>query len=263
MADKQRTLTRLGFSFRQSGTHSSRTMMLRELQELLAFVKSPAAEKADYQQAVNMENCLGKRSGKTRQITLRHLINLYGLDNSKLLFRALRFFWLRDVKAQPLLALLCTHARDAVFRFSVPFILQHPTGANVSRAALEEIIANRFAGRFSPASIKSVTRNICSTWTKSGHLQGHSIKIRTNTVPTVGSVSYALLLGYLNGLRGQMLFCSEYIRLLDCSPAQAVELAESAACKGWINLKRIDNVIEVLFPGLINEQEQEWLRESN
>ena len=56
-------LSRFGFSFERGGVHTSRTMMLEELVGLLACVQRPEAEKSEYLQAIDHENCLGKRSG--------------------------------------------------------------------------------------------------------------------------------------------------------------------------------------------------------
>ena len=72
-----------------------------------------------------------------------------------------------------------------------------------------------------------------------------------------------MLLGYLTDVRGQALFQSEYIKLLDRTFDRAIELAEEASRKGWIVFKRVSDVIEVLFPNLINQEEMEWLREQN
>jgi len=263
MTDKNNHLSRLGFSFGRGGAHSSRTMMLEELKSLLSYVDRVDAQKEDYLRAIDDENCLGKRSAKTRILTYRHLVDLYSLDPSNILFRALLYFWNRDVSGQPLLALLCTYARDPVFRSTASFILTFPEGGAVSREALEEFIEDIEPGRFSKATLKSTAQNINSTWTKSGHLQGRARKIRTVAMPTAGSVSYALLMGYLSGVRGQSLFRSEYIELLDCSFEKAIDLAEEASLKGWIVFKRVGDVIEVLFPNLINQEEMEWLREQS
>jgi hypothetical protein len=67
----------------------------------------------------------------------------------------------------------------------------------------------------------------------------------------------------LSGVRGQALFQTEYIKLLDCTFDKAVELAEEASRKGWIVFKRIGDVIEVLFPNLINQEDMEKLREQS
>ena len=254
-------LTRFGFSFNRGGTHTSRTMMLDELREVISYLDNPDASKADYFQAIDDENCLGKRSGKTRTLTYRHLVELYSLNPATTLYRALLFFWQRDPDGQPLLALLCTYARDSVFRSTAPFILNFTEGSIVSRQALEEFIDSKEADRFSKGTLKSTAQNINSTWTKSGHLTGKAKKIRTRAIPTAGSVSYALLLGYLAGVRGHALFSTEYTKLLDCSFERTIELAEEASRKGWIVFKRAGDIIEVLFPKLITEQETEWLRE--
>lgn len=261
MAGKNKQLARLGFSFKRGGVHTARTMMIEELGALLSHVDRPEAEKSDYLQAIDDENCLGKRSGKTRVLTYRHLVDLYSLDRTNVLFRALLYFWNRDCSGQPLLALLCTYARDPIFRSTAPFILKFPEGKTITRKSLEDFIDGQEPGRFSKATLKSTAQNINSTWTKSGHLDGRARKVRACANPSAGSVAYALLLGYLSGVRGQALFQTEYIKLLDCKFDKAVALAEEASRRGWIAVKRVGDIIEVLFPNLINQEEMEWLRE--
>jgi hypothetical protein len=238
-------------------------MMLHELQSLLSFVDDPGAEKSAYVQAIEDRNCLGKRSGRTRQLTARHLAALYAIDPEITLFRVLRFFWGRDISGQPLLALLCAYARDSILRSSAAFIQSYSIGETVTREALEEFIDNQEPGRFSKATLKSTAQNVNSTWTQSGHLQGRVKKIRSLPKATPGSVSYALLFGYLNGIRGEAIFKTEYARLLDSSFEESAELATEASRKGWIVLKRLGDVIEVLFPNLLSVQEMEWVREQN
>ena len=140
-------------------------------------------------------------------------------------------------------------------------ILKAPEGSVITRESVEELIDSLEPGRFSKATLKSTAQNINSSWTKSGHLTGRNKKIRNRAAPTAGSAAYALLLGYLAGARGQGLFRTEYTKLLDCSRETTIELAEQASRRGWITYKRVGDVIEVLFPNLINQQEQEWLRE--
>ena len=257
------SLTHLGFKTHRGGAHTARTMMVEELRSLLAYVDRPEADKSDYLQAIDDENCLGKRSGKTRMLTYRHLVDLYSLDPSSLIFRALLYFWKRDVESQPLLALLCTYTRDSIFRSTASFILKFTEGSTITRESLEEFIDGLEPGRFSKATLKSTAQNINSTWTQSGHLCGRARKVRSRANPSAGSVSYALLLGYLTGVRGLALFYTEYVKLLDCSFDKAIELAEEASRRGWIVFKRVGDVIEVLFPNQINQEEMERLREQN
>jgi hypothetical protein len=255
--------TCFGFRLERSSTHTSRTMMLEELRELLSYVDHPEAGKVEYRRAIDDENCLGKRSSKTRLLTYRHLSDLYALDPSLILFRTLVYFWQRDPCGQPLLALLCACARDSILRSTVSFILPFPEGATVTREALEAFIDAKEPGRFSKATLTSTAQNINATWTQAGHLTGRRHKVRAKALPTTGSVSYALLLGYLTGSRGQALFTTDYARLLDVSGEQAMQLAAEASRRGWIVFKRVGEVIEVLFPHLIHAQEMEWIREQN
>jgi len=256
-------LERLGFSYERGGVHTARTMMLAELRALLSFVDATNAARADYLEAIQTANCLGKRSGKTRTLTFRHLADLYALDPSLLVFRALRFFWQRDVEGQPLLAALCAFSRDPMLRATAPFVLDFQEGATVTREGMEEFIDAQEPGRFSKATLKSTAQNINSSWTQSGHLAGRVRKVRARAVATPGTVSLALLLGYVSGLRGELLFKSDFTRLLDCSYQKTIELAETASRRGWISLRRVGSVIEVLFPNLITAREMEWLHEQN
>ena len=50
-------------------------------------------------------------------------------------------------------------------------------------------------------------------------------KVRARAVATPGTVSLALLLGYVSGLRGESLFKSDYTKMLDCSFERTIELA--------------------------------------
>jgi hypothetical protein len=256
-------ISAFGFSSEKGGAHTSRTMMLDELRALLSYVAAPEASKLDYVKAIVEDNCLGKRSGKTRILTSRHLIDLYSLNPETTIFRALLYFWQRDIEGQSKLALLCAYARDVILRTCAPFILSFQEGSVIFREALEEHIEKNFPGRFSKATLKSTAQNVNSTFTHAGHIIGKAKKIRSKALPTAGSVSYALFLGYLMGVRGASLFKTEYINLLECSYDKAIELAADASRRGWIVFKRVGDVVEVLFPNLLNSQETEWVREQN
>lgn len=257
------TISRFGFRQERGGSHLARTIMLAELKLLFSFIDDPNADRKLYMRAIVEANCLNKRSDRTRNLTARHLISLYGLDPNITLFRCLRYFWQRDEKGQPVLALLTAIARDAVLKSSTPFIQSYSIGQRVTREVLEEYIDNLETGRFSPATLKSTAQNINSSWTQSGHLTGKVKKVRTATKATPGAAAFALLLGYLSGVRGQSLYQTEYAKLLDCPMEDAIELSIEASQKGWIVLKRLGSVIEVLFPNLLSNQEMEWVREQS
>jgi hypothetical protein len=243
-------LETLGFRLGRGGAHSARSIMLDDLEALLAGVSPEHAAVAAYRRAIEEENILGKRSGKTRILTTRHLIELYSLDPNVPIFNALLFFWAKDPSAHPVVALLCAYARDGVLRAGAPFVLRHDLGASVTRQSLEAYIAKGYPGRFSAATLRSVAQNINASLTRTGHLNGRVGKTRGRATATPGAAAYALFLGHLSGARGELLLETEYAKLLDC-PAQAIiELAEEASRRGWMVFKRIGRVMEVRFPKL-------------
>lgn len=264
MYSKKNThLNHLGFSTGKGSTHTKRTMMLRELTTLLETVSDPKAPFDDYKKAIIEENCLGKPSMATRRYTAAYLKALYALDPKVILFRTLRYFWDRDLSGRPLIAFLCAFARDPILTDLTHYVLALPEGRPPSKHNLEDLIEQKYPGRFSPVMKSSLGRRMLSSWTQAGFLHGRNPKIRSQAVPTAGSTSYALLLAFLRDVRGPLLFETEYARLLDCSSYRAVELAEEAARRGWIVFSRVGDVMEVSFPNFLNSIEMERIREQN
>lgn len=261
MAAVEPLLQGFGFLFGRSGPHTARTLMLDELGSLLDCVDSTHLSLETFKSAITEDNCLSKASGKTRELTFRHLKELYALDNAVPLFRTLLFFWNREPEGRPLLAALCAFPRDTIFRASLGWINEFAEGEQIPREKIEERIAATFPDRFSPASLKSIAQNLNSSWTKTGHLKGRAKKIRSKAKPTPASTAFALYLGYLNGVRGEELFQSPYAKLLDARPSELMEKAEVASQRGWIVMKRLGNVIEVLLPQLITDEERRLLSE--
>ncbi len=251
-------LKKFGFRFGTGGVHTSRTMMLDELYNLLEFVDNDLAEKDKYISAIVEENCLGKRSANTRQITATKLSLLYALDPNVTIFQSLLYFWNKDEEGRPLLALLCAYSRDPILRLSLPFITSFNEGEWIRREELEHFIEQKEPERFTRVTLASTAKNINSTWTQSGHLIGRVKKIRSRAKATSGAISYALLLGYLTGVRGKLLFETDYIKLLDCSIEKAIEMAEDASRRGWITFKRLGDIIEVRFPDFLTKDEMGW-----
>lgn len=234
--------------------------MLEDLELLLSAVPNASAI-IEYKSAIEDTNCLGKRTQVTRKYSAEYLIQLYILNPEVAVFRTLLYFWQRDTEARPLLALLCSASRDYLLRNSIKVVFDIPESAVLSRETMEEYIDAMEKGRFSKATLRSIAQNIDSSWTKSGHLQGRTKKIRSRANATPAAVAYALYLSYLQGARGTELFETDYLKMMDCSRERAMELAEVASMRGWMVFKRIGNVVEALFPNLINEEEVNWLRE--
>ncbi len=260
---KKLKINPVGFNKGKGSIHTKRTMMLNELTILMEKVKNLEASFNDYREAIVEENCLRKPSMATREYTAEYLRALYALDPDVILFRVLRYFWSRDLTGHPLIAFLCAFARDPILSELTHYVLDLKEGDKPYKQTLEDLIEKKYPNRFSPGMKSSLGRNLLSSWTQAGFLQGRRNKIRSKASPTPGSTSYVLLLGYLKGVRGSLLFETDYARILDCSPYHAIELAEEAARRGWIVFSRIGEVMEASFPKLLNTEEREWIREQN
>ena len=214
--------------------------MLAELENLLGFVEAQKASRQEYLYAIEEDNCLGKRSGQTRKLTAKHLANLYALDPSAALFRALRYFWDRDPEGRPLLACISAYTRDPLLRLSAPFVWEASEGQYYSGEPLEAYFEQRQSGRFTQTTLKSMVRNMASTWTQSGHLKGHRRKTRAKAKATPSAVAYALFAGYLSGIRGIALCETEYAKLLDCTFDRIVELVRLPRSAAGLSLTALE-----------------------
>ena len=248
-----------GFRTGRRGTHTSRTIMLDELAELLAAVPSDACRR-EYADAIVAGNCLGKRTTATRKASFQRLAELYGLDPHLILFRALRHLWDNDEAAQPMLALLLALARDPLLRASARAVLATPVGHEFARQAMKDDLAATVEGRLSPTTLDTAVRNASSSWTQSGHLQGRSRKTRQRPRATPAATAYALLIGSAVGYGGRPLFDSPWAVVLDADVNQFLERVLNAKMFGFLEFKYVGEIMDVSFPALVTDKEREFIR---
>jgi hypothetical protein len=230
--------------------HVSRTMMLAEASTVLAAVPAKAGL-ADYRHAIITENVLLKRTMMNRLHTYQKLKQLYVFEPAEPVFAALRTFWDEDPAGRPLLACLNAAFRDEVLAPTCDIILQLAVAKPVSNGAFSEVVRATYPDRFSATSLKSIGRNAGSTWTQSGHLEGTKIRRRAQPDATVGAVAFALLLGWLTGLRGLSLFDSTWARLVSPRSADLDTLAFAASNRDWLRYKRLGDVVEIDFTAFL------------
>lgn len=245
----------LGFREGISSVHTSRTMMLGELSLVLEHV--PAKAKPDeYVAAIVEQNVLGKPTQTTRKRTAQRLVELYGLDQTRPVFRLLRQFWTADAPARPMLAYLAAAARDPLLRDTTPFVVALPVRETVTPAQISQHMTEKYPKRFQASTGLATAQRLASSWGQAGYLTGKVNKKRTRPVVTPVVVTFALLLGYLCGLRGKMLLDTAWTRMLDRTPAEIADLAAEASKQGWMNYKAAGSVVEIVFPGLLTPQEE-------
>jgi hypothetical protein len=251
---KEQLLGKLGFRLGTSGPHAARTMMFTELSALFDHVPELAA-RAAYGEAIVTDNALGKPTKSARELSLRHLTALYGLDPRYPLFRALRRLWTIDSAARPVLALATALSRDPILRITQTLVTSRSAGNAVLREELERLIAGDHEGRFSPASLKSFTRNVTGTWAAAGFL---CVRTRRRMTPVITptNVAFCLFLGYLEGLSGQRLFTSSWMTLLGSGTLELEGLAQSASHRGLIDFMNAGGVKEIRFPNYLTQEEE-------
>lgn len=228
--------------------------MLADLAALLSAALAHA-KREDFNRLIVEENVLGKRTSSNRWLTARHLADLYGLDQGVPVFRLLRLFWKADAPARPMLACLCAQGRDTLFRLSAKMVLEMKPGETLTSADFVNFFAHALPGRFSEAMTRSLAQNVSSSWAQAGFFKGKIQKIRTRPVVTPATAAYALALGYLCGLHGQLLIESEWARLLDVPRDQIIRLAQEASKRGWLDFKGAGNVFEINFRQLLTPKE--------
>lgn len=247
-----RTTLAAGLRFGEKGTHTSRTMMLEELTELLG-VLPPDTPRDHYAAAIIQDNVLGKATEATRKITSQRLVELYGLDPNLPLFQALRRVWSLDEPGRPISALLCALARDPLFRSTAKPVFELPEGAELPRTTFLEAIRSAVGDRLNVSVLDKVARNAASSWSQSGHLEGRVRKIRRRIAPTPGALALALWLGSLEGLAGEQLLGSRWAEVFGRSPRELEPVVLRAKQLGLISASIGGGTTEIDASGLAGQ----------
>jgi hypothetical protein len=236
-----------GFKLAEGGAHISRTIMLREITQLVG--RAPARMSLDdYRRAVVEENLLGKATETTRQKTFRHLRELYSLSDKVPIFALYRDLVRFDSNSIALLSLLTAWARDPLLRATTPAVLQAKFGDQILGDDLQRALTEAYPHQYSQNNIGKVARNAAASWTQSGHLSGRTKKLRSRVQPRPAALTFALILGYVGGITDTQLFSSMWCRLLDLDPTEARSLAEQAHRQELITLRAVGLVVEIRFP---------------
>ena len=230
-------------------------MMLAELDAVLANVPRGSGA-ADYREAILQRNVLGKITDSTRQKSLRHLRELYALDESIPIFGLLRKLHAADAASLPLLAIQVAWARDPLLRGTTQPVIDASEGERVETASLAQALEATFPNQYSELSRNKIARNAASSWTQSWHLAGRAKKTRKRVKPTAVTVTMAFLLGDIAGYHGAAVFSNPWCRLLDLTPDRARAMGQEAHRAGLLNLRAVGDVVELSFPSLAEFQGQ-------
>lgn len=245
---------------RSGGPSTSQTIVVSALGRLLATVPSGAETQA-YDRAVLDQNVLGKETAAVRKKMLRYLRELYLLRPDSILFRSLRDLWNDDPAGQPLLAGLCALARDPAFRATASPILGSNPGDELTSADLANAVEKSFPTAYAESSLAKIGRNTFSSWEQTGHLEAlaRTRKVRRRATCTPAATAYALLLGFLQGVRGVALFDTIWVQVLDHPKAHVMELAAVASQRSLMEFRSSGGVMDVGFAELLRPMEGQLL----
>jgi hypothetical protein len=219
-------------------------MMLAELETVLNCVPSDAG-RSEYVESIVESNCLEKPTASTRRLSFQRLSELYAFDPTVAVFRVLRRLWDLDAASRPLLALLCSLARDPMLAVTPGTVIPLLPGSELQRIEVRAVLRAYVSDRLSDSTLDKVVRNIASTWVQSGHLKGRIFKIRQRVRPTPVSVAFALYLATAAGFSPEGALSSGWIKVLDCGGSIARDLALDAKRMGLIDLRTAGDVIEL------------------
>lgn len=255
MPQKPNPTDPFGFYHATTGAHMARSMMLNELTVLIRGTRSDASKEA-LQKVVVEENLLGKPTASSREKTFFHLRRAYGLDVNTALWRVLRQFAKQEPQALPLMALVLIYSRDLQLRKSFDLVSTLKPGDELPRIRMEEWLEQAFPGKYSKAMKKSTAQNVNTTWTATGHLTGRSHKFRARPKPHWLATTYAMFVGYLAGIRGQVLLDSVYARLVGVDPLTAADHLSIASAHGLLRFRNAGGVVETDFSNLLHPSDQ-------
>ncbi len=242
------------------GAHTSRTMLLADLSSVLAACPADFTQE-QYRVAVVDENVAGKDSSSSRQRTFRYLREMYLLDPGDAAFRAMLRLWVRDPAGRPQIALLMAESNDHALAATSSGVLPLHPGEVATSAMLAEAVEREYPGNYSEKIRAKIGRNALSSWTQAGYLArtGRGPATRQIVDPAVGAVAMALVLGFADGVSGELLFATSNAALLDASAATLHDRAHDAARKGWLEYRSGGMVTEVDLEALLAETEDSRL----
>jgi hypothetical protein len=131
-------------------------------------------------------------------------------------------------------------------------VLALEPGAEVGADDFEVAVEESFPGVYAASTRRTAAQNLASSWNQAGHLRAErATKVRVRATCQAAAVAYALLLGHLQGVRGQALFETLWAKVLDQPTSRLFDLAATASQHGMLEFRHAGGVVEVGFRELL------------
>jgi hypothetical protein len=101
-------------------------------------------------------------------------------------------------------------------------IIQSSPGDALTSGDLAQAVGGHFPTSYGGSTLAKIGRNTFSSWEQTGHLSSgrRTTKVRTRAACRPANAAYGLMLGYLEGTRGNALFETVWAKVLDQPKSQ-------------------------------------------
>ena len=229
--------------------HTGRTIMFKELQKVM----NHGLDNDDYVEAIK-QNVFNKATKSGVSYTAKFLRRLYDFDMSLPTFKAFKHFWyIADEREKPLLAIIYAIGNDYQLKNSIPVINNTEIGEKVTVESIESNIENLDPKKYTSNTLRSMAQNIASSWKQAGFITGKVKNIRTQPEINYLVLTFAIFMAYLNGLRGDFILTSDWVKALTLDERTIRSLAIEAAKRDLLQYKYAGNVTSITFKNLLNK----------
>lgn len=229
--------------------HSSRTLMFAEL----AKVMDHGMQDDNYIDSLSL-NVINKATQSGIVKTSRYLKRLYDFDLTIPVFQAFKHFWeVANDTDKPIIALLYAVGNDYLLAESIPILNHARTGEKVTVEVLEENVESYYPDRYSRVTRRSIGKNLASSWKQAGFITGKVKNIRTQPDINYLVVAFAFLMAYLDGIRGDFILKSNWVKALSLDDKAIRSLAIEAGKRDILNYQYAGNVTSITFTNLFRK----------
>lgn len=227
--------------------HNGRTIMFSELKKVMDH----ALEGDNYLDSLNL-NVINKATKSGITYTSRYLKRLYDFDLNLGSFQAFKHFWeIANEHDKRLLAILYAIGNDHILNDSIPLINKTEVGQKVTIESVEALLESLYPQKYTDNTRRSMAQNIASSWKQAGFITGKLKNLRTQPEINYTVVSFAFLLSYLNGLRGDFIIKSNWVKALCLDEKSIRTLALEAGKRDLLQYQFAGNVTSITFSNLL------------
>jgi hypothetical protein len=169
-------------------------------------------------------------------------------------FKVFKHFWrLSSEFDKPILALIYAIGNDYLLVESIPVLNKTMIGEKVTIESLESNIESLHPKRYSNNTRRSLAQNIASSWKQAGFITGKIKNIRTQPDINYLVVAFAFLMAYLNGIRGDFVMKSNWVKALSLDDKTLRLMAIEANKRDMLQYHYAGNVTSITFTNLLKK----------